>query len=197
MNIELLKKDLETNNLLNNISLIIDNKNFRFIEKIKKYKNNNDINTIHLNNLMINYINIYKVIENLLFNCSNIYLDLDLKNYYIFNHNLYKENDLIKYITSYIIYEYENNFNSINLNKYSFLVIEKKDLKNFIKENKTYGFSYNDITIKSNNYYLLINIYENFNINILKYNKINFKNHNIHIDLLNNKVYIHKKDLYI
>ena len=190
MNIELLKNDLETNNLLHNISLIIDNKNFRFMENIKDYINNYNINTIYYNKLMINYINIYKTIENLLLLNNN--LDIGYTDYFIFNHNLYKENDLISYITSYILYEYENDFNSINLNKYSFILIHKKDLKNFIKENKTYGFNYNDIVIKSNKYYLLINIYENFNINTLKYNKINFKNHNIHIDLLNNKVDIFK-----
>lgn len=185
--IELLKNDLNNNNLLDNILILDNNKNFRFKENIKAYNENKNINGIYLNKLLYAYINTYKVINNILLsNCIN--LNIDFYNYKMFDFNIYKEINIIHYITTYILSNYFNYFTNINLNKKSFLLINKKDIKNFIGLNKDYHFSYNDIVIKSNDYYLFINPYENFNENSLKYNQINFENCYIDIDFLYKKV---------
>ena len=188
--LDLLKNELNNKDLLNNLKIVYDNKSLEFEYYIKQYiKNPYNVNDNMVNNELLNYINTYKVIENIIVENYNIIEqnNINFEKYIGFDYSLSYELNIIHYITTFIIYHSLKTFNSIALNNKSFIVIHKNDLKNFIKENTNYSFSYTDITLKMNDYYVFLNFYENFSDKSLVYNKINFEQ-DIIIDFLNKDV---------
>ncbi len=188
--LDLLKNDLNSNDLLNDFKILLDNKSLMFKDYIKSYcKNEYSINKSMINNELLNYLNVYKLIHNIFIDNYDIIEqnNIDFEKYIKFDFCLSYELNIIHYITTFIIYHSLKDFNSVSINDNSFVLIHKNDLKDFIKANDNYSFSYNDIVLKMNNCYLFLNFFENFSTKSLEYNLIEFEQ-DILIDFLNKDI---------